>query len=150
MTENELLQRVIERFWDTVPPVWRRVRGSARAIATHDFDITLAQFYILRHILHGAHSVGELAERLLISRPAISQAIDLLVEKGMVSRTQDVRDRRFVQIDLTESGNSLLNEVFRKNRQWMAGQLAGLSSDELEAVDYALGILKNTFDCQKE
>ena len=146
MSENDLLQQAIEQFWDTVPPVWGRVRGNVRANAIQDFNLTLIQFHILRHIRCGKHTVAELAEQQQISRPAVSQAVDLLVEKGLVSRRQNTRDRRYVQIDLTESGSSLLGAVFSKNRRWMVEKMAALSPQELETVIQAMSILKNTFD----
>ena len=142
---NEQLQCAIERFWDTIPPVWGAVRGVARNNAVQDHHLSLVQFHILRHIRYGARSVSDLAERQQISRPAISQALDQLVERGLVSRKEDPDDRRFVQLDLTESGDTLLNDVFGKNRQWMAVKMARLSPEELEAVIRAMDILKKTF-----
>ncbi len=146
MTADDLLQQTIERFWDTVPPVWGHVRGNARSNAIKDFNLTLIQFHILRHIRHGIHSVGELAEKQQISRPAVSQAVDMLVEKGLVARQQDKQDRRFLQLALTENGSSLLNAVFSKNRRWMAEKMASLKPDELETIIAAMIILKRTFD----
>jgi DNA-binding MarR family transcriptional regulator len=146
MANDALLQKTIERFWDTVPPVWGYVRGNARCNAIQDFNLTLVQFHILRHIRHGIRSVGELAEKQQISRPAISQAVGILVEKGLVVRQQDTQDRRYVQLTLTESGNGLLNTVFSKNRHWMAEKMASLKKDELETIIAAMKILKTTFD----
>jgi DNA-binding MarR family transcriptional regulator len=146
MTTESLLQHTIERFWDTVPPVWGHVRGNARTTAVQDFKITLEQFHILRHIRRGAHSAADLAQRQLISRPAITQAVDLLVEKGLVTRQQDRQDRRYIQLELTKSGNALLDSVFTKNRRWMAGKMATLSPTELKTILHALDILKTTFD----
>jgi DNA-binding MarR family transcriptional regulator len=146
MSADDLLQCAIERFWDTVPTVWGRVRGNARANATQDFNLTLIQFHIMLHIRHGVHTICDLAERQQISRPAISQSVELLVEKGLVTRRQDVHDHRFVQIDLTDRGNRLLDTVYGKNHIWMAGKMASLSLNELETVINAMNILKNTFD----
>jgi DNA-binding MarR family transcriptional regulator len=145
MAVNELLQRAIERFWDTIPQVWVRVRNNARANAAQDFNIPLVQFHILRHIHKGIHSVAELAECQQISRPAISQAVDQLVERGLVTRREDPVDRRYVHLELTGEGSSLISAVFGKNRQWMAEKMANLSPEELETIIRATDILKNTF-----
>jgi DNA-binding MarR family transcriptional regulator len=150
MSENDLLQLAIERFWDTVPPVWGRVRGNARSHAVQDHGLSLIQFHILRHIRKGAHSASEIAELLQISRPAISQALEQLVEKGLVTRRQDTGDRRFVQLDLTDSGGSLLNSVFGKSRRWMAEKMCDLHPDDLETLIRAMSILKKTFDSPEE
>jgi DNA-binding MarR family transcriptional regulator len=145
-TIEETLQLAIDRFWETIPPVWNRIRCNLRATAAENFDISVEQFHILRHIRKGLGSVSELAEAKQISRPAISQAVDILVDKGLVTRTQDQDDRRFVNLVLTQAGNELLNSLFKKNRAWMAERMAGLSADELLAVASALDILKIAFD----
>ena len=80
----ELLQQTIEKFWETVPPVWNLVRGNLRGIVSEQFDISVDQFHILRHIRKGFSSVSDLASARQISRPAVSQAVELLVEKGLL------------------------------------------------------------------
>jgi len=146
ITKEEALQHTIDRFWETVPPVWNRVRCHVRASAAETFEISVEQFHILRHIRKGFGSVSELAEAKQISRPAVSQAVDILVEKGLVGRQQDTDDRRYVKLVLTEAGSQLLSSVFQKNRAWMAERLAGLSAQELESVGAALALLKTAFD----
>jgi DNA-binding MarR family transcriptional regulator len=143
---KELLQRTIEKFWETIPPTWNRIRGNVRAIASEQFGISVEQFHILRHIRKGCRSASELAEIQQISRPAISQALDVLVDKGLISRTESPKDRRFVQLELTASGNELLNAIFEKNRAWMAEKMAGLTPEEQQGVVAALELLKKTFD----
>lgn len=146
MATEDLLLRTIDRFWETVPVVWGRVRSNVRANAIKDFNITLIQFHILRHIRHGAHSVADLAERQQISRPAISQAVNQLVENRLITRQQNIHDRRYVHLDLTDEGNRLLNDVFGKSRLWMGERMISLSPEELETLIRAMTILKNTFD----
>ena len=145
MPADDLLQTVVERFMDTVPSVWGRVRSNLRSNAICDFDLTLVQFHILRHIRHGAHSAAEIAERQQISRPAISQALDILVGKNLITRKQDSRDRRFVQLELTDYGNTLLNMVFSKTREWMGEKMNSLSPEEMNTILRAFAILKSTF-----
>lgn len=146
MNENELVQLTIEKFWDTIPPVWGRVRCVARTNATREFGLTLIQFHILRHIYHGAHSVAELADRQQISRPAISQALDSLVANGLVMRSESEKDRRYNQLELTEKGKNLLSALFQMNRQWMAEKMSSLTPEELDTIIKAMTLLKNTFN----
>ena len=145
LASDVLLQQTIDKFWESVPPVWNRVRINLRTIAAESFDISVEQFHILRHIRRGFQSVSELAEVRQISRSAISQAVDPLVEKGLVTRQQMAHDRRYVRLELTESGNTLLNMIFQKNREWMAEKLAGLSDAEINLVIDSMEVLKRTF-----
>ncbi len=148
-TSEELLRFAIDRFWETVPPVWNTVRGNVRGIATECNDITLDQFHILRHIRRGRGSVSELAEIQQISRPGISQAVDILVDKGLVSRQTDADDRRYIRLELTPNGNDLLNTIFKQNRSWMMEKMASLSPDEIDSIVHGLEILKKTFIAQE-
>ena len=143
---SELLQQMIDRFWESVPPTWNRIRTNVRGIAAEKFGITVEQFHILRHIRKGHGSVSKLAEAKGISRPAISQAVELLVNRGLVSRRQNPEDRRFVQLELTENGEELLSAIFRENRAWMEGKLSVLTPKQLMQIIAALDVLKTVFD----
>jgi len=52
----------------------------------------------------------DLAERLGVSPPTASRAVDALVEHGLLERAPDPADRRAVRISLTEQGRSKVDE----------------------------------------
>ena len=140
-----LAQQAIDRYWETFPTGWQQNSGNIRKIAAERFDITVEQFHILRHINKGVTSVSELAETRQISRSAISQAVDILGERGLITRRQDADDRRFIQLELTASGANMLQTIGQTNRAWMAEKLSGLSTDELQTLCQAFEILHHTF-----
>lgn len=143
---RELVRQSIDRYWECVPSAWSRVRANLQAIASENFDISYEQFSILRHIRNGRKSMSELADARQISRSAISQSVDLLVERGLISRKQSSQDRRWVELELTQSGNDMLNAIFEKNGDWMELKLAVLSQDELHCLLSGLEALKKSFD----
>jgi DNA-binding MarR family transcriptional regulator len=144
-TSEEILQRTIDHFWETIPPVWNRVRSNVRSIATEKFDISVEQFHILRHVRKGITSVSELAAIRQISRPAVSQAINVLVDKGLLTRHHSTGDRRFVELKLTQSGDELLNAIFENNHVWMMEKLSELHQNEIACLMNAMEVLKKTF-----
>ncbi len=144
-TSEVTLQRTIDHFWETIPPVWNNVRSNVRSIATEKFDISVEQFHILRHVRKGMTSVSELATIRQISRPAISQAINVLVERDLLTRHHSTDDRRYVELKLTQRGNDLLNAISDNNHAWMMEKLAGLRQSEINCLMNALEILKKTF-----
>jgi MarR family 2-MHQ and catechol resistance regulon transcriptional repressor len=146
MSSDEVLQQTIERFWEIFPPVWDRIRGNVRLIVANNYEITVEQFHVLRHIKKGRGSVSELAEAKHISRSAISQAIDLLVEKSLITRQQNLDDRRYVHLELTQDGDNLLTAIFNENRAWMKKKLASINQEELKDIILSLEILKKAFD----
>ena len=145
-TSEEVFQLAIRRFWETFPSVWDKIRGNVRSIAVRHYGITVEQFHILRHIRKGCCSVSELATVKQISRPAISQSVEILVEKGWINRTQNKKDRRYVQLELTPNGNDQLNFIFEENRLWMLKKMAGLKPQEIDCILQSMETLKIIFD----
>lgn len=145
-SHDEAQERAIDRFWETIPPLWGMIRQHIRAEATGRFDISVEQFHVLRFVRRGTNSISELANAKNISRPAISQAVDALVNKGFLMRTQSTEDRRFVDLTLTDSGNALLDAVFKETRAWMRELLGDLSAEELETIASAMEALKKTLN----
>ncbi len=139
------LPQAIEKFWEAFPPVWNRIRGHLRLILAQEFNITIEEFHALRNLRRGYCSVSQLADVQQVSRPAASQAVEALVEKGLVSRHYDSEDRRHIRLELTQAGNEMLNGIFQKNRGWMMEKMAALSPEETTAVAKAMEALKEAF-----
>ncbi len=146
ISSENLRERVIDRFWETVPPLWNSIRSHIRATATANFDISVEQFHVLRYVRRGTDSVSELATAKNISRPAISQAVEVLVKKGLLKRVPSKEDRRCVDLVLTEAGNNLLDTVFMETRGWMKERMRGLTSEELETFSKSMEIMKKMLD----
>ncbi len=143
---KETLEQTVDRFWETIPPLWSMIRSHIRAVATEKFGITVEQFHVLRYVRRGTGSVSELATAKNISRPAISQAVDVLVNKGLLTRTQSRQDRRFVDLALTPAGNELLDTVFKETRDWMKSHMTTFNAGELDNVMKAMDSLKKMLE----
>ena len=139
---SELLRNAVDVFWETYPPLWRMIQAHIREVAVEQFNISVDQFHILRLIRRGRNSVSELAEVRDISRPAISQTVDLLVTRGLIFRTTDIQDRRHIKLDLTAEGNALMDAIFGNTREWMVEKFGLLSADEIQAFTSSMDSLK--------
>ncbi|OQA42642.1 MAG: putative HTH-type transcriptional regulator YusO [Chloroflexi bacterium ADurb.Bin325] len=131
---EDALHLVVETFWETFPPFWQHIRAHIRQAATEQFGIGIEQFQILRHIRRGRSSVSELADARSISRPAVSQIVDALVNKGLIVRTPDAHDRRRTRLALTAAGDALLDAVFKDTRRWMMQLFSRLDDEELQEL----------------
>jgi DNA-binding MarR family transcriptional regulator len=136
----------VDRIWEAVPPLWGAVRSHIRMLAAHQHNITVEQFHVLWYVHHGTGSVSELATARSISRPAISQAVDVLVRKGLVKRVQSTRDRRFIGLSLTEAGKALLGSLFDETHQWMKERMKILTGAELECIVKAMPALRKILE----
>jgi DNA-binding MarR family transcriptional regulator len=139
---EERLRQAVEAFWETFPAFWHKIGAHIREVAAPQFDISTEQFHVLRHIRKGQGSVSRLAVAKRITRAATSQAVDALVNKGLVTRTRNTQDRRHVQLDLTAEGNVMLDSIFDNTRRWMMRMLAPLSDDELQVIISAMEALR--------
>jgi DNA-binding MarR family transcriptional regulator len=75
-------------------------------------DVTVAEWVMLRVLFqHEALAPSALAERLGMTRGAISKLSDRLVSKALVTRTADERDRRYQELAITATGRALVPEL---------------------------------------
>jgi DNA-binding MarR family transcriptional regulator len=140
---DRVRKQAIDSFWETVPPLWSMIRSHIRASATADFGVTVEQFHVLRYVRRGTKSVSELAEARNISRPAVSQAVEALVQKKLLSRRPGTRDRRYVELALTREGDLLLDAVFGRTRAWMRGRMRSMTQgDLLRIIDGMMALQK--------
>jgi len=79
-----------------------------------------------------------LAEHLGMNRPAMSQALKSLEERGWISRRRDLGDGRSVQLRLTESGTRLLRSTVGRASGTLERCIRGLSDRELRAASVGL------------
>jgi DNA-binding MarR family transcriptional regulator len=71
--------------------------------------VTVAEWVVMRQLLDsGETNPSEVAERLGMTRGAISKLVERLVRKGLVSRVTGERDRRFQRVKLTTEGYRLV------------------------------------------
>ena len=74
--------------------------------------VTVAEWVMLRVLFeHESLAPSMLAERLGMTRGAISKLGDRLVAKGLISRTADERDRRYQELAITAAGRALVPEL---------------------------------------
>jgi len=74
--------------------------------------VTVAEWVVLRDVYGEAGiSPSEVADRLGMTRGAISKLVDRLAEKGLVEREAVAKDRRYQSIRLTSDGRALVPEL---------------------------------------
>jgi DNA-binding MarR family transcriptional regulator len=91
---------------------------------------------------HPGIGVRELADLEGVSTPAMTAYVDRLQAAGLLARRKSERDRRRVELELTEDGLRLLRSARRRRTAWLAARLRRLSSEELASVEAALPALR--------
>ena len=90
------------------------LRGTMAGIVRRDkADLSARQMaiFLLCYLNEPPHTVRGLADKLNVSRPAITRALDRLAQFDLVRRKPDPVDRRSVLIQRTPAGNVFLREL---------------------------------------
>ena len=78
------------------------------------YDLSPPQYNVLR-ILKGKHPDSycnqEITQRMIDKSSNATRIVDKLVEKKLVTRSEDKSDRRLVNIKITDKGIKLLSEI---------------------------------------
>ena len=109
--------------------------------------ITGGQAALLHSIRsHPGIGVRELAELEGVSAPAMSAYVDRLQAAGLVGRSRSERDRRRVELEVTEDGLRILRSARSRRTAWLAARLRRLEPEELESVEAALPALRKLLE----
>jgi DNA-binding MarR family transcriptional regulator len=91
--------------------LWRRVIVTGRVGAYaifEELELTLTQVKALCALSDDELTVKDLAERLGLSLPGASRAVDALVERELLHRREDPHDRRMKRLRTTAAGRDAL------------------------------------------
>ena len=105
----------------------------SRAVACKvaEYDLTAPQFGVLEALFHlGPLTLGELAEKLLVTGGNVTYVMDRLEAQGLVARERSGDDRRVVRAHLTTKGRATIEGVFPGHTDFIRTLVSGLGSDE--------------------
>jgi len=100
-------------------------------------NLTPNQYNVLR-ILRGSHparlACGDISERMITRDPDITRLVDRLSRLGLVSRARGRRDRRVVEIGITEKGQQILRTLDEHVDRFPRAMLGHLGPTKLERL----------------
>jgi DNA-binding MarR family transcriptional regulator len=96
-------------------------------------DVTFSQLKLLKMVAAtGGYSVSNLAQFMGVSTAAASRAVDRLVKRGLLNRTEAADDRRAVQLSLTQEGLDLLEQYDKAAEMALLGPFESLTAEQLQ------------------
>jgi DNA-binding MarR family transcriptional regulator len=93
-------------------------------------------------VVEGPVSLAELAEAEQVRPPTMSRIVDALVDRGLVTRIVEPRDRRSVRIMATAEGSQLLLGGGERRVHALIGRLHKLADSEQRALARGVEILE--------
>jgi len=132
--ENEVFEECTERLL-------LALRNFSRTWAIHSkyilkrFNVTSGQLMCLRVLdAHSGLSVGAIARQTLISPATITGIIDRLEAKDLVKRCRATRDRRVINIEITDKGRALVEAAPVPIQSLLKAKLKNMPLEELKAA----------------
>jgi DNA-binding MarR family transcriptional regulator len=134
------------RLAAVISPLRRSLLAAARR-AHRLPEIPDSQVEILRALPRGtAASPGELAERLGLSRPAVSNLLSAMEDRGLIARRPRGADRRQVEVAATERALGLFERFDRASAALVDGATDRLSPQDRAALAAAVPALERLRD----
>ncbi|HWQ54292.1 MAG TPA: MarR family winged helix-turn-helix transcriptional regulator [Bryobacteraceae bacterium] len=94
--------------------------------------LTLSQLKILKLLASsGQGTIGDLAAFLGVSNPAASKAVEKLVRRRLVRRTEDALDRRSSAVTLSEAARRMMADYESARRRRLTRLFRDISAAEL-------------------
>ena len=118
--------------------------GGAAIRAIDESGLTFTQMKVLMTLAGAAEQAPGLkpvAEGLGLSLPSVSRAVDGLVKRKLVARTEDPADRRQRLLAVTTEGDRLTGRIMAARLEGLGQFAASLTEDERERLDAALELL---------
>lgn len=112
--------------------------------------LTMAQLKSLFFISNqGSTNSGKLAAALGVTPTNVTGIIDRLVKQGLVSRTEDMQDRRVLLLQATGTGEKLVAKLRERRRSYLSEVLARLSVDELATLAQGINLLARAAEARE-
>jgi DNA-binding MarR family transcriptional regulator len=109
-------------------------------------QLSLTQMKALNMLDHDAGaaelSIKELGTCLTLSLPAASRTIDSLLQRGLVTRTEDPADRRIKRLAITAEGREVLRALEAARMVGVERWAAALTTEQRDALHAALLTLR--------
>ncbi len=97
---------------------------------------------------HGPLPPSQIAKHIMVKSSTVTGIVDRLEKKGFVKRLRNSPDRRFITIELTESGRNLAENAPPPIQQKIIDGLKMLSENKLDQIILSLTKLTDMLDVQ--
>jgi len=110
--------------------VYKKTRHEMNQV--YDNEMSRNEFFILKTLYElGPKKSSDLSKILNVSASHITAVTDSLIEKNWIERVRSVKDRRIVDIHLTEDGKSILEQYEKKKTDFLLEKFNDFSDEDI-------------------
>lgn len=137
---SKIREELLQLLFEQMKAVMKSMHPS-HGFVFGEFTLSRQQVWIIFAVAKNKSgiSVKDLSELLGVTSGAVTQFIDVLVEKKLVKRQEDKNDRRIIRIMLTKSAESNLSEFKKNYFIKMSHSFVNLNENELQQLITLLG-----------
>ena len=104
------------------------------------YELNPSEFAVLELLYHkGPTPIQQIGQKILLASGTMTYVIDKLSSKGLIVRKASELDRRVIDIELTESGETLMESVFPEHAKVIHEACSPLTAEEQDTL---IGLLK--------
>lgn len=99
-----------------------------------NFGMTQLELDILAFLKNNPESdtASDIVRYRMLPKANVSQAVDFLIRKDMLSRRTDERDRRRIHLELSSKSEEILEEILEAQRNFWETLFRGISDEQRE------------------
>jgi len=112
--------------------IYRKIKEELHSLLKE--HVTLNEFMVLKLLSESSMRSSDLSKILQVSASHITSVTDSLVEKGLIERKRSNKDRRVVDLILTEKGKSLISQLKETKSRFLKDQLDVFTEEERETL----------------
>ncbi|MGX4601125.1 MarR family winged helix-turn-helix transcriptional regulator [Faecalimicrobium sp. JNUCC 81] len=136
------LENIVQNFI-TIMPLFKKKLFTKNDCNLSPEKLNHSHFQIMAVLKEkGMLPISEIGKKLLISTPNMTKLINKLIDEEMVERIPDKKDRRIINIELTQKGHQYLDEKFKHAKDALKVRLSTLSDSQLIKLGTSLENLK--------
>lgn len=136
--QMQVLQKDIHRFMAGFWQIRQNVAKKLNPELKEKYGISLAEHFLLEHIVASNIKPTELAKSLQIPAHSISKKLESLQSAKLIERSLDPDDARKRVLTITKKGELLLEQTTKLLTKEVGAILATLEDDKLEPFLLAL------------
>lgn len=99
-----------------------------------EHDLTVIEADIISFLQNnpGKDTAADIAELRMLSKGAVSKGVDSLIQKSLLERIPDTRDRRKIHLKLMPQAGPVTETVDEVRNEFLDTVLSGFTEEELE------------------
>lgn len=135
-------------LYDMMRTIRRKLNYQFKSNRLSDFqkNLTMGEQQVIMVLSENNNTpmaMKDMASELGISASTLTSIVDRLVERGLVKRDTDEKDRRKIQISLTKEGESLYKHIAEFRIKVLEPIFKSLTPQEIEALKSILQKIKD-------